>query len=105
MLLQDGLQEIEGDGAGGDAGRAGGGRAAHPQGPVARPAARGGAAVPALTPICAASSCRRRMRFSVLGWVENSPSTARACSGLMMKRCAVAGLASALGLSMRWAEL
>src|SRR5262245_53444740 len=99
MLLEDGLQEIESDGAGRKTGRACGRRAAHPQGP--RAAAERGAATLALAPMRAAISCRRRMRSSVLGWVENRLSSERPCSGLMMKRCAVAGLASAAGLSMR----
>ncbi len=44
------------------------------------------------------------MRLAGLGWVEKSLSWAWACSGLMMNICAVAGLRSAVSLSMRWAS-
>src|SRR5262249_31242799 len=47
------------------------------------------------TPISAASFSSSAMRFSVLGWVENRLSMPSPVSGLIMKRCAVAGAASA----------
>ena len=43
-----------------------------------------------------ASRCSAAIRFSVDGWVENRLSMPRPDSGLMMKRCAVAGLRSAV---------
>jgi hypothetical protein len=42
----------------------------------------------------------RRTRSCVGGWVRNRLSTPPMCKGLTMNRCAVAGLRSALGLSM-----
>src|SRR6187402_322087 len=56
---------------------------AHPHGPRFT----GAAPAPAM-------ARRRAIRSSVGGWVENRPEMPP-CSGLMMNRCAVAGLASA----------
>jgi hypothetical protein len=39
-------------------------------------------------------ACRRRMRSSVEGWVENKLPKPMPSFGLMMKRCAVEGVAS-----------
>src|SRR5690606_763927 len=45
-----------------------------------------------------AMACSAAIRFSVAGCVEKSESMRSPCSGLMMNRCAVAGLRSAAGL-------
>jgi hypothetical protein len=51
-----------------------------------------------LNPIWRDRRSNSAMRFSVDGWVENKLSIPRPESGLMMKRWAVAGCASALSL-------
>ena len=72
-----------------------------------RPALRRVPGMPSLTPRdrvgrggWPAMARSRAMRSSVEGWLENSPASTPPCSGLMMNICAVAGLASASGLSV-----
>ena len=43
---------------------------------------------------------KKMVLFCALGCVENKPSTARACKGLIMNKCAVEGLFSASILSI-----
>ena len=54
-------------------------------------------------PIFAPISIRARTRLPVAGWVENRLSAPRPASGLMMNIWPVAGLRSAVRLTMPWA--